>query len=73
MSNATAFAILVVPVRFSVPVFVSESVPVPKIVLLIVRVPGSLNWSVPLTVTLPETVASKFKMTVSEGAIVPPT
>ena len=38
MSNTTVSATVVVPVRSRVPVFVSESVPVPEITLLIVRV-----------------------------------
>ena len=38
MSRTMVFAAPDVPVRLSVPVFVSESVPVPEIRLLIVRV-----------------------------------
>ena len=38
MSKTMVFVAAVVPVRLSVPVFVSESMPVPEIVLLIVRV-----------------------------------
>ena len=72
MSRTTVFAGDVAPFRLSVPVFVSESVPVPEIVLLIVRAPVWFHWSVPLSMTSPVTVAPSFKSTVSPGSIVPP-
>ena len=63
-----------VPESWSVPpVPLSESVPVPETVLLIVSVPEvCLKSRVPLLVMLPATVAPSFSCTVSPGAMVPP-
>ena len=60
------------PVSVNVPEFVSVRAPVPEIVPLIVRAVVWLNWSVPLAVTLPVTLAPLLRITVSPGAIVPP-
>lgn len=56
------FAGDVAPFGLSVPVFVS--VPVPEIVLLIVRAPVWFHWSVPLSMTSPVTAAPSFRSTV---------
>jgi len=72
MSKVTTFEPNSVPSRFSVPVFVRESTPVPEITSLIVRRPVWLNCSVPLAVMAPVTVAPSLRSTVSPGAIVPP-
>ncbi len=62
MSSTMVFAAPDVPVRLSVPEFVSASVPVPEIVLVTVRTwpAEKLNWSVPLSVTVPVTIAPSF-------------
>ena len=51
---------------------VNESVPVPVTVLLIVRFPDALYWSVPLLVTLPEeTVPPLSSRSVAPEEIIP--